>query len=145
MRHALTHGRRPPSFPMSEPTASLELPGLSVTLDRLDYRAGGAHVPTETPHVFVYHLTIHNRSDRRVVFLGRKWIVESAHGGRLVVEGDKIVGHTPDLAPGEHFSYNSFHLTDGPARAEGSFHGVDAEGRRIHVRIPPFEMRVPAD
>jgi ApaG protein len=128
---------------MNDPASSLALPGLSVTLDRLDYRPGGVHVPTETPHVFVYHLTIHNRSDRRVRLLGRKWIVESADGERLVVEGDKIVGHTPDLAPGEHFSYNSFHLTATHARASGSFHGVDEAGARIHVRIPPFEMRVP--
>lgn len=128
---------------MTDPAPSLELPGLTVTLDRLDYRPGGTHVPDETPHVFVYHLTIHNGSDRRVVLLGRKWIVEGADGERLVVEGDKIVGHTPDLAPGERFSYNSFHLTSGHARAGGSFHGVDAAGARVHVRIPPFEMRVP--
>lgn len=127
---------------MSDTSPSLELPGLTVTLDRLDYRPGGSQVPDETPHVFVYFLTIHNRSDRRVVLLGRKWIVEGADGNRLVLEGDKIVGHTPDLAPGDHFSYNSFHLTAGDARAEGSFHGVDDEGRRIHVRIPPFDLRV---
>lgn len=128
---------------MSESPPSLELPGLTVSLDRLEYRSGGSHVPTDTPHVFVYYLTIRNNSDRRVVLLGRKWVVESDDGDRLVVEGDKIVGHSPDLAPGDHFSYNSFHLTSGHARAEGSFHGVDAEGERIHVRIPPFDLRVP--
>ena len=130
---------------MSDTPPSLELPGLSVTLDRLEYRAGGVHAPPDTPHVFVYFLTIWNRSDRRVLLLGRKWIVIDASGNRLVVEGDKIVGHTPDLAPGDHFSYNSFHLTAGDARAEGSFHGLDADGRRVHVRIPPFIMQVPED
>lgn len=130
---------------MPNPTPSLELPGLEVTLDRLDYRHGGAHAPPDTPHVFVYFLTIHNRSDRRVVLLGRKWVVLGADGSRLVVEGDKIVGHTPDLAPGEHFSYNSFHLTGCDARAEGSFHGVDEHGRHVHVRIPPFELHVPGN
>ncbi len=128
---------------MSDATTSLELPGLEVTLDRLDYRHGGLKTPADTPHIFVYFLTIHNRSDRRVTLLGRKWIVEAADGARLVVEGDKIVGHTPELAPGERFSYNSFHLTAGHARAEGSFHGVDESGARIHVRIPSFELRVP--
>ena len=128
---------------MSDSLPSLELPGLSVTLDRLDYRTGGGNVPEDTPHVFVYHLTIWNRSDRRVLLLGRKWIVEGSDGDRLIVEGDKIVGHTPDLAPGEHFSYNSFHLTASDARAEGSFHGVDGDGTRVHVRIPPFRMEIP--
>ncbi len=130
---------------MSDTPSSHELPGLAVTLDRLEYRSGGGNIPPETPHIFVYHLTIWNNSDRRVILLGRKWIVEGDDGDRVVVEGDKIVGHTPDLAPGEHFSYNSFHLAGARARAEGSFHGVDAEGRHIHVRIPPFDMRVPDD
>jgi len=116
---------------------------LSVVLDRLDYTRGGAQVPPDTPHVFVYHLTIHNESDRRVVLLGRKWVVVDANGRQQVIEGDKIVGHEPDLEPGEHFSYQSFHLTGGDAQATGSFHGVDAEGNRIHVRIPLVEMRVP--
>jgi len=124
-------------------SASLELPGLSVVLDRLDYSLGGAQVPPDTPHVFVYHLTIHNQSDRRVVLLGRKWVVVDANGRQQVIEGDKIVGQEPGLKPGEHFSYQSFHLTGGDAQASGSFHGVDAAGNRIHVRIPVIEMRVP--
>lgn len=128
---------------MAEAPPSREVPGLEVVLDRLDYRAGGPHAPRETPHLFIYHLTIHNRSNRRVVMLGRKWVVVGRDGNRQIIEGDKIVGETPDLAPGESFSYNSFHLTAGDARAEGSFHGVDDTGARIHVRIPAFEMRVP--
>ena len=72
-------------------------------------------------------------------------MVVDADGNRLIVEGDKIVGHTPDLAPGEHFSYNSFHLTTTHARAEGSFHGVDTHGNRVHVRIPPFELTIPGE
>lgn len=130
---------------MSDESPSLELPGLAVTLDRLEYRSGSVNVPPETPHIFVYHLTIWNNSDRRVILLGRKWIVEGEDGDRIVVEGDKIVGHTPDLAPGDHFSYNSFHLTGRRARAQGSFHGVDGDGNRIHVRIPPFEMHAPGN
>jgi len=130
---------------MSDSAKSIELPGLSVVLDQLEYRTGGPQAPAETPHVFIYHLTIHNHSDHRVVLLGRKWIVDEDGHGRKVIEGDKIVGETPDLRPGESFSYNSFHLTSGTARAHGSFHGVDEHGRRIHVRIPEFEMEPPED
>ncbi len=126
---------------MSEPATSVELPGLEVVLDRLEYRTGGPQAPAETPHVFIYFLTIRNRSDRRVLLLGRKWIVDEADAPRRVIEGDKIVGETPDLRPGESFSYNSFHLTAGPATARGSFHGVDEHGQRVHVRIPDFELR----
>jgi ApaG protein len=130
---------------MSAAEKSIELPGLAVVLDRLEYHRGGPQVPRETPHVFVYFLTISNRSDRRVRLLGRKWIVVGADGARLVIEGDKIVGETPDLKPEESFSYNSFHVTADDARVEGSFHGVDENGQRIHVRIPSFELRVPRE
>ena len=128
---------------MSGPTKSFELPGLQVVLDQLDYREGGPQVPEETPHVFVYFLTIWNRSDRRVTLLGRKWIVEQADGQRRVIEGDRIVGETPELGPGEHFSYNSFHLVGERARVYGSFHGVDEHGQHVHVRIPPFVLQPP--
>jgi ApaG protein len=134
-----------PSGFMALPSSSLELPGLTVVLDRLEYRTGGPQAPAETPHVFIYHLTIRNDSDRRVVLLGRKWIMEEPGRPRKVLEGDKIVGETPDLRPGESFSYNSFHLTAGPARAHGAFHGVDEGGQRVHVRIPEFEMAPPEE
>ena len=122
---------------------SREIPGLGVTVDRIVYFDAGDKLPAGKPHAFVYFITILNASSERVTLLGRKWIVEDGDGRREVIEGDGIVGKTPSLAPGEHFSYNSFHTTSGDARAEGSFHGVNASGSPIHVRIPAFEMIVP--
>jgi ApaG protein len=121
----------------------IELPGLRVELDKLVYRHGGAELPPDRPHAFIYYLTIHNQSTHTVTFLGRKWVVENGDGTQLVIEGDKIVGETPRLAPGEHFSYNSYHVTGAEARAHGSFHGVDDTGRQIFVRIPAFDMPIP--
>ena len=60
-----------------------------------------------------------------------------------MIEGEKIVGETPRLPPGEHFSYNSYHVTGVDARAIGSFHGVDEYGQKIHVFLPAFDMIVP--
>ena len=81
---------------------------------------------------------------RESLSVGRKWVVLHADGSRLVVEGDKIVGETPRLAPGEEFSYNSYHVTGVDARAAGCFHGIDEHGNKIHVMLSPFDMRVPA-
>jgi ApaG protein len=53
---------------------SLALNGLKVTLDKLEYNYGSFGTSDETPHIFVYYLTIWNHSDRRVKLLGRKWI-----------------------------------------------------------------------
>lgn len=122
---------------------SLELPGLRVELDKLVYRHGAGELPPDKPHAFIYHLTIHNASALAVRLLGRKWVVEHADGTQLVVEGDKIVGETPHLAPGQSFSYNSYHVTGMNAAVHGSFHGLDELGRRIWVRIPPFALEIP--
>jgi ApaG protein len=121
----------------------LELPGLSVTLDRLVY-APELPAPPDKPHSFVYFISIHNGSDRTVTIKGRKWVVTDAHGEVLVIEGDGVVGEFPVLRPGEKFSYHSRHVLDSPhAIAEGSYLGVDEQGVRVFVRIPTFEMVVP--
>ncbi len=122
---------------------SEQLAGLTVRLDDLRYQRGGPNVPPETPHVFIYFLTIENRSDRAVKLLGRKWIITDVEGETLVVEGDKIVGEEPELIPGEHFSYNSFHIGSCDATARGSFHGQDQFGNKIHCLIPPFDLKIP--
>ncbi len=123
--------------------SSHELPGLTARLDKLHYHHGGASLPADKPHAFVYFVTIQNHSEQIVTLLGRKWVVLHSDGTRLVIEGDKIVGETPRLAPGEEFSYNSYHVSGLDAQAHGSFHGVDDLGRKVHVILPPFEMTVP--
>jgi len=122
---------------------SSEIPGLTAQLDRLVHHHGGNCLPEGTPHAFVYFITIKNESDRTVTLLGRKWVIQQADGSRLVVEADKIVGETPRLAPCEHFSYHSYHVTAGNANAQGSFHGVDEFGQMVHVKLAPFEMVIP--
>jgi ApaG protein len=125
-------------------SSSYEIPGLSASLDKITYHHGGVSLPMEKPHAFVYFVTIHNSSEHTITLLGRKWVLEHADGSHLVIEGDKIIGETPRLAPGERFSYNSYHVTGCEARATGSFHGVDETGRKIHVVLPPFELKIPA-
>ncbi|QYM80591.1 ApaG domain [Horticoccus luteus] len=125
--------------------SSEHVPGLTAHLDKLCYHHGGASLPADKPHAFVYFITIQNRSPRTVTLLGRKWIIEQSDGTRLVIEGDRIVGETPRLPPGEQFSYNSYHVTGCAARAFGSFHGVDEMNRRVHVVLPPFDLVIPHD
>lgn len=124
-------------------SASTPLSGLTARLDKLIYHHGGSSLPADKPHAFVYFITITNRSDRTVTLLGRKWVLMHKDGTRQVIEGDKIVGETPRLAPGEDFSYNSYHIAGEDAIAHGSFHGVDEAGQKVHVVLPPFSMVVP--
>jgi uncharacterized protein affecting Mg2+/Co2+ transport len=60
-------------------------------------------LPLDKPHAFVYFVTLLNGSDRVVTLLGRKWVIENDDGTRVVLEGDKIVGETPRLAPASGF------------------------------------------
>ena len=121
----------------------IELAGLCATVDRVVYMPQ-LDAPPERPYPFVYFITIHNGSTDTVTIKGRKWVVADAGGDQIVVEGDGVVGQFPRLEPGEHFSYNSYHTIGADSVAEGSFIGVTEEGKPVLVRIPPFEMKVPA-
>lgn len=122
---------------------SLELPGLRVRIDNIIYQHDPESLSEEFPHAFIYFITISNLSDRKITLLGRKWIIQNEDNTKLVIEGDKIVGKTPTLAPGEDFSYNSYHTSNQNATAYGSFHGIDEFKNKIHVRIEPFKMYIP--
>jgi len=128
---------------MSAAEKILELPGLRVTVDRVVYQPD-ALTPPDRPYCFVYYITIHNDSEATVTIKGRKWVVTNEGGDVTVVEGEGVVGKLPRIDPGEKFSYNSFHLLDTRcAVAEGSYLGVDPNGRKVLTRIPRFEMVVP--
>jgi len=123
-------------------TALNELKQLRVTVDRVVH-VPHLDAPEDRPHPFVYFITIHNDSNETVTIRGRKWVVTDSEGQRLVVEGDGVVGKTPRLEPGEHFSYNSYHTIGSDSIAEGAFFGVTDAGTRVFTRIPQFKMRVP--
>ena len=120
-----------------------ELDGLSVVVDDVIYMPSLDH-PEDRPHPFVYFLNIRNHSAEWVSIQGRKWLVhEDQTDEVIVVEGDGVVGQTPNLGPGEEFSYNSYHVARGSGHAEGAFFGLTEEGRRVFVRIPRFKMKLP--
>ena len=128
---------------MSPAEKILELPGLRVTVDRVVYQPE-ALTPPDHPHCFVYYITIHNDSDLTVSIKGRKWVVTNERGEITAVEGDGVVGQFPTIKRGEKFSYNSFHLLNTrSAAAEGSYLGIDPQGRKVLTRIPRFTMEVP--
>lgn len=122
---------------------SKELEGLQVVLDKLVYHYQPENTPEGQPHVFIYFITIKNLSQRAVTLLARKWIIRSETGDTDVIEGDKIVGKTPKLQPGESFSYNSYHIGGCSCTAWGAYHGVDEQGQAIFCRIPEITMNIP--
>lgn len=121
-----------------------ELPKLFVTVDRVVFQPQ-APTPVDRPYCFVYFITIHNDTPEPVTIKGRKWVVTNSVGEITAVEGEGVVGETPEIPPGGSFSYNSFHLLDTPkATAQGSYLGIDGKGRTVLTRIPKFEMAAPS-
>jgi ApaG protein len=120
-----------------------ELPGLWVSLDRVEYNPHEEGTP-DRPYGFIYHITIHNDSTRVVTIKGRKWIVTNAENSKLVIEGDGVVGEFPRLPPGTQFHYQSYHLIASDSTAEGAYLGQVEDGERVFTRIPQFKMIVPS-
>ncbi len=116
---------------------------MRVTVDHVIYTPE-MPTPPERPHCFDYYISIHNDTDLPVTIQGRKWVVTNSRGTITALEGEGVVGEFPTIKPGEKFTYNSRHLIDTRSGvAEGSYRGVDAEGRLVMTRIPRFEMMVP--
>ena len=120
-----------------------ELPGLWVSLDRVEYNPHEEGTP-DRPYGFVYHITIHNDSTRVVTIKGRKWVVTNSDNMKLVIEGDGVRGEYPRLSPGTQFHYTSYHLIASDSVAEGSYLGQVEDGERVYTRIPPFKMEIPS-
>jgi len=119
-----------------------EFEGLRVKVDDVIYMPS-LDAPAEKPHPFVYFISIHNDSSLPVTIRGRKWVVHEDEGEIAVIEGDGVVGQTPLIEPGGHFSYNSYHVVARGALASGSFFGETGAGEWIFSRIPEFRLDVP--
>ncbi len=131
----------PEHLPKAETPEELE--GLRVVIDRVVYMPE-AETPPDRPHAFAYFITIQNDSKETVIIKGRKWVIKNEAGETTAVEGDGVVGEFPQLEPGEHFSYNSYHI-DHTNRcwAEGAYLALTEDGRKVFARIPRFEMKIP--
>lgn len=119
-----------------------EFPELRVSVDDVVYMPG-LDTPPDKPHPFVYFISIHNRSAVALTILARKWVVRELGGETTVVEGAGVVGQTPLIPPGQHFSYNSYHVVAREAVATGAFFAETAAGERVFARIPEFSLRPP--
>ena len=120
-----------------------ELTGLNANVDDVIYMPS-LQAPDDRPHPFVYFITISNQSEEAVTIRGRKWIIsDSETTQKTVVEGEGVATQTPHLAPGEDFSYNSFHMIKSDSTASGAVFATTDDGRVVYARIPDFDMHVP--
>ncbi len=120
-----------------------EFVGLQVKIDDVVYMPN-LDAPPDKPHPFVYFISIFNNSSIALTLKARKWVVIEKGGETTVVEGDGIVGQQPLIGPGEHFSYNSYHVVGRSAAVAGAFFAETDEGEWVFARIPEFSLDVPS-
>lgn len=89
--------------------------------------------------VFAYRVRITNESEHRAHLLTRHWTIVDADGERHEVHGEGVVGHQPDLGPGEHFEYSSYCPLETPwGTMQGEFQFEGADGARFAVPVARF-------
>lgn len=100
--------------------------------------------PHEDKFAFSYTIYITNQSDRVITLRNRHWIITHANGDTEEVIGEGVIGETPELAPGESYSYTSGALIPTPMGSmKGSYGFVTQEGDSFRADIPEFALHAP--
>ena len=63
--------------------------------------------PSENRFVFRYRITIENQKEEPIQLMKRKWLIYDVGYGFTEVAGEGVIGLTPEILPGESFSYFS--------------------------------------
>jgi ApaG protein len=116
--------------------------GIRVTV-RSAYRPDRSD-PAARRWLFTYTVEIANEGPAGAQLVSRRWIILDANGEREEVAGDGVVGHQPQLAPGEQFEYTSFCVLGTPhGSMEGSYRMVRKDGSWFEAAIARFPLVVP--
>lgn len=98
--------------------------------------------PSGNRFVFKYHITLTNLGKEAVKILKRKWHIYDVGFGYTEVAGDGVIGLTPELQPGESFSYfSNVMLRSGVGNMNGKYMLKNlATGQNFEVEIPKFKL-----
>ena len=106
-----------------------------------------AYLPEQSqPHsnyyYFSYKVKITNLRDSTVQLLNRYWLIIDGNGMSHEVKGPGVVGHQPQLSPGESFEYSSFCPLPTPTgNMRGSYEMAGENNELFDVKIPLFFLR----
>jgi len=100
--------------------------------------------PEHSKFAWGYRIRMTNEGDKRCRLLRRHWLIVDGEGERKEVHGEGVVGHFPDLSPGEFFEYTSFCPLEYPwGTMEGSYEFIDEEGTHFEATIGRFFLVSP--
>lgn len=101
--------------------------------------------PHSQLYLFSYEITIENSNSFSVQLLSRYWRIVDSNLFTRVVQGDGVVGETPQIAPGHSYTYrSSCDFQTDLGTMEGQYEMKNLEtGKLFDVAIPRFNLAAP--
>ena len=98
--------------------------------------------PSDNRFVFCYHISIENLSEFPIKVLKRKWLIYDVGFGFTEVIGDGVIGLTPEIHPGENFTYfSNVMLRSGVGNMQGIYYCVNlANKEQLEIEVPKFNL-----
>ncbi len=98
--------------------------------------------PSENRFVFKYYITIENLGTEPLQLLKRKWLIYDVGYGFTEVMGEGVIGLTPEILPGEYFTYfSNVMLMSGVGNMSGNYLVKNlSNGKELEIDIPKFNL-----
>lgn len=101
-------------------------------------------LPLARRYVFSYTVRIANEGTEMAHLRTRHWIITDGMGKVEEVRGPGVVGHQPQLRPGEHFEYTSGCVLETPrGEMRGTYQMHRDGGQVFDAVIAPFLLALP--
>lgn len=95
--------------------------------------------PDQRKYVFGYRIRITNEGREKAQLKSRHWVIVDADGDRHDVVGEGVVGHQPEMAPGQVFEYTSYCPLETPwGTMEGSYTLLGDGGQTFEISVARF-------
>ena len=95
--------------------------------------------PDTGRYLFNYKVVMHNEGQSCARLRSRKWVIVDSAGEQHEVQGLGVVGHHPNLSPGDHFEYSSFcPLQTAWGTMQGTYVMERDDGSLFEVEIARF-------
>ncbi len=98
--------------------------------------------PSENRFVFRYNITIENLGKEPIQLLRRRWLIYDLGFGFTEVAGEGVIGLTPEILPGEDFTYfSNVMLRSGVGNMSGIYFCKNlATNEELEIEVPKFSL-----
>jgi len=97
--------------------------------------------PDRDAYYFAYTVVISNIGSEWAKLISRHWIIIDSNGNQQEVVGEGVVGYSPELKPGDSFTYTSYCPLDTPwGTMEGSYQMLREDGTMFEAIIGRFYL-----